>query len=175
MILKPFDCPTCGSFEALIPICTRCGKTAKRAGMKEILASGRPPGYSSGSAKRTDKILSDEFERRGITNFTNAGGVSRPTFSDRGMPGGVNQSVLHEANSMNPMGPMPPIQAMYARDIGRMGIDLRNMTVEGRPWQPPQADAVQAPVNANLGPRGNELLANREVIGRTDGNGNQVE
>jgi hypothetical protein len=170
MVLKEYDCPNCGAFHALIPICTRCGKTAKRAGMKEILTSGRPPGYASGVARRTDKILEQEFADRGITNFTNAGGVSRPTFSDRGsMPAGLNLSVLGEAPAA------PPIQAGYASDLGRMGIDLRNMTVEGRPWQPPQADAVQAPVNANLGPRGNELLQNREVIGRTDNHGNQIE
>lgn len=173
MILKDFDCPSCGSFQALIPICTRCGKTAKRAGLKEIIGSGRPPGYSSGSARRQDKIMADEFERRGIVNFTNAGGVSKPTFSDRGsMPAGLNFSVLGEAP------PAPPIQAGYASDLGRLGIDIRNMTVDGRPWSPPQNEALQAPVGAvtpHLGPRANELLNNREIIGRTDGNGNQVE
>jgi hypothetical protein len=169
MILKEFDCPNCGSFSALIPICTRCGKTAKRAGMKEILTSGRPPGYASGVARRTDKILEREFADRGIVNFSNASGVSKPSFSSRVMPPGLNMGVLGEAPSA------PPIQAGYASDLGRMGIDLRNLTIEGRPWQPPKQEEFQAPVNTDLGPRANELLQNREVIGRTDNHGNQIE
>lgn len=167
MILKHFDCPTCGEFQALIPICTRCGKTAKRAGLKEIIGSGRPPGYASGRARRTDKILADEFERRGIVNFTNAGGVSRPTFSDSQFPG-VYSSTPGQA----------PIRAGTLSDLQRNGIDIRNMTVDGMPWTPPENQAMEAPVGAvtpHLGPRANELLSNREVIGRTDGNGNQVE
>lgn len=169
MVLKEFTCFSCGDFQALIPICTRCGKTAKRAGLKEIIGAGRPPGYASGVARRTDTILEREFERQGIVNFTNAGGVSKPTFSSRSMPSGLNMSVLGDAPAT------PPIQAGYLSDLSRMGIDPRNMTVEGRPWQPPQQEVMQAPVNSGLGPRANELLSNREVIGRTDGQGNQVE
>lgn len=170
MILKEYDCPSCGTFSALVPICTRCGKTAKRAGLKEIMGSGRPPGYASGVARRTDKILEREFADRGITNFTNAGGVSRPTFAAAKFPGVYASQMGDAPNQM-------PIQAGNINDLSqlsRMGIDPSRMTVEGSPWSPPRAEAMQAPVNGSLGPRANDLLSNREVIGRTDSNGNQV-
>src|ERR1700740_3675109 len=122
MILKEFECSSCGSFQALIPICTRCGKTAKREGMKEILASGRPPGYASGVARRTDRILEREFADRGIVNFTNAGGVSRPTFQSAQFPG-VYASQMGDAPGQ------APIRAGSPTDLQRMGIDLQRMTI----------------------------------------------
>ena len=80
---KEFRCTACGrDFEGLLPICPACGKLGQRA-------FRTAPGIGNGRVRKDEAFLAEEFKRRGITNYTNAGGVPRGTF------GGVTAQV-HE-------------------------------------------------------------------------------
>ena len=72
-IIKEFKCREHGNFESGIAICPRCGKIAQRVFIT-------PVGLSFGKARRIDAVIEGEFERRGISNYTNAGGTPKVNY-----------------------------------------------------------------------------------------------
>ena len=67
MINKEFRCRDCGDFVSGIAICPKCGEIGLRV-------FNTPPGIGSGRARRIDAVLTGEFARRNISNYTNANG-----------------------------------------------------------------------------------------------------
>jgi hypothetical protein len=74
MILKEWKCPTCKhEFEGFAPICTQCGSLARRD-------FRTPVGITTGLVGKSDRLLSREFEARGISNYTNVHGTPKVTW-----------------------------------------------------------------------------------------------
>lgn len=159
MIIKEFTCKECEfEFEAFLPICARCGASAVRA-------FRTAPGYPKGVAKRTDRILQKEFDKRGIVNFSNKGNTNR-----------VDVHVGPTASSTHGFS-QQPIQAMYGRglsDLARIGINP-NVTKDGQPFKLPDIDnlpAPQIPYGTVVGNKPTDLLNKTFSVASADKNGN---
>jgi hypothetical protein len=163
MILLEYHCEGCGhDFESFLPICARCGQKARRD------YRTAPQINTRRTAPKTDKILEREFKRRGIVNFTNAGGVSRPTFVSLGgtasTAGGIAQ---------------PAIAATFNQaDLAQYKVDLSSMSVKGQPYSLPDTSKLATgpvPYGAKVGQMNPDLKDRTHMIGRTDNQGNVIE
>jgi DNA-directed RNA polymerase subunit RPC12/RpoP len=163
MILLEYHCEECGhDFESFLAICARCGKKARRD------YRTAPQINTRRVAPKTDKILEREFKRRGIVNFTNSGGVSRPTFVSHGgtatTAGGV---------------PQAPIAATFNQaDLAQYKVDMSAMSVKGQPYSLPDPSKIATgpvPYGAKVGQMNPDLAQSTQTIGRTDDKGNVIE
>lgn len=154
MVIKEFTCSDedCGAeFEALVPVCPYCGAAASRAFRTApgvVTNKGRP----TGKAKAMDKMLQREFDRQGISNFSNVGGENRISWARR-----VNQKFPGVYASDAQGIPQPPIRAYMgkANDFSSLrcpqhpgsslaneyGFDPATLSQEGRPWNLRQVDS----------------------------------
>ena len=116
-VLKEWRCisPECGrEFEGLTSTCPRCG--AREATRTFLTPPGINKGVStSGSAKRIDRMLEREFDKQGITNFSNTRSENKVTWKRR-----VNASFPVRYNSPTRIGGAPPQQPIQAF-IGAQG------------------------------------------------------
>ena len=74
-IKKEWHCEECAlDFESAIPLCKKCGKEARRDFRTPVGISLR------GNSKRIDALLERNFEKRGISNFSNRDGQPKITW-----------------------------------------------------------------------------------------------
>jgi hypothetical protein len=163
MILLEYHCEVCArDFESLLPICERCGARARRD------YRTAPQINTKRTAVKTDTILAREFKRRGIVNFTNSGGVSRPTFKQLGSTASMTHGQAQA-----------PIQATFQQaDLSRYGVDPGAMSVAGAPYQLPDPTKISTapiPYGAKVGEMSPEMKRRTATIARTDANGNVIE
>ena len=163
MILLEYHCEECGNdFESFLPICARCGSKARRD------YRTAPQINTKRCAPKTDKILAHEFKRRGIVNFTNSGGVSRPTFISSGgtatTAGGLPQAAISATFNQN--------------DLAAYKVDTASMTRDGQPYSLPDISKINTapiPYGAKVGQMNPELSERTQMVGRTDERGNVIE
>lgn len=83
-VKKEFSCPDGHDFEGLIAVCPVCGKVGRR------VFRTAPQISKGGAFKKDEAFLAAEFSRRGITNYSNKGGMPRASFN------GVESRMLGE-------------------------------------------------------------------------------
>lgn len=169
-ILKEWTCKACGhEFERIRAECPACES-------EDVARAFRtPPGINGGrnkahSAKRTDEILEHQFNKLGVTNFSNAPGFGAPnkvnwspkTFGPRATPaGGMAQEEIVAGFGMNTL-----IQS---------GFNPAGLMRDAQPFAiPTDAHGALIPAGVPLGGPPTELLRNTNVIGGIDVRGNQV-
>ncbi len=163
MIYLEYHCEECGhDFESFLAICVRCGHKARRD------YRTAPQINTKRVAVKTDTILAAEFKRRGIVNFTNSGGVSRPTFITSGgtatTAGGIPQAPI--AATFNP------------QDLAQYKVDMSAMSVKGSPYSlpdPSKLSTAPVPYGTKVGKVNPELAQRTQTIARTDERGNVTE
>ena len=124
MINKEWRCKEHGDFVSGIGICSQCGEIALRV-------FNTPPGIGTGRARRIDAVISGEFERRNISNYTNANGrpvVNYGSGEYNGIRAGWGKEQLTQIqNQYSPGTPLPmtvegsPIPLQNAREAKQIG------------------------------------------------------
>jgi hypothetical protein len=158
MILKEWRCDSHGDFEAMLGICSCCGRKATRVFLS-------PPRIQTGMAKRVDRTLSREFERRGITNFSNSGGVNKFTQGRR-------------PDMTYASGNQAGVTAIWgSADLHKYGLNPAALTVNGAPISLEQRGAEEIKMGDVL-PDGRDraaaLRAQTTIIAAVDHKGNEV-
>jgi hypothetical protein len=75
-VIKEFRCPDGhGDFESTLPLCPKCRKLSTRVFLT-------PPNIGTTGYNNINRILDDTLPRQNLSNYTNATGYPRPTFSN---------------------------------------------------------------------------------------------
>jgi hypothetical protein len=144
-LFKTYQCLKCShTYEGILDVCSKCGARAVSVGgIKGCLQSGRPPGYAGGtstphSARSYDRCFEQNFKIMGISNLYHKDGVPVVT---------RNRSPKMRYNTMPDWaGQQQPIKAYSSQEaMQRDGVQLPPMTIEGRPFQPPQVHPTAQP------------------------------
>ena len=147
MVTKEWSCKECGTeFEGLLSVCPECGRITQRA-------FRTPVGITTARHRQHDQIIESEMRVRGMTNYTNRDGISRPTFSGNVQHGAVRGS----------WGP-----AALDGFVAANGVPLAAPSV---PMNPVQIAAGQ---NIRNQAGVNRIIQRSVSLGRTDMHGNQV-
>jgi hypothetical protein len=106
--MKSWTCIDHGEFQSPISVCPTCNKRAKRNGLKEIIDSGTAPTVTRASFKKTNELLDTTLRNQNLTNYTNATGVPKATFSnefhhDSGLTTGYGKEFLQKISGGAPM------------------------------------------------------------------------
>jgi hypothetical protein len=142
---KSFECLKCKhEWEGMLDVCSKCGSRAVPVGgIRGCLESGRPPGYAGGtstphSARSYDRCFEQNFRIMGISNLYHKDGVPVVT---------RNRSPKMRYNTMPDWaGQQQPIKAYSSQEaMRRDGVQLPPMTIEGKPFQPPQVHPTVQP------------------------------
>jgi hypothetical protein len=143
MVNKEWRCvdPECGyEFEGFVDICPHCASDARRV-FRTAPGVATNKGRPMAQSKIHDGILTREFDRQGIANFTNVGGENKVTWRGRvqqKFPGVYCSNASGLPNQSN------PIQGMIARpgDFSQLqqkyGADPNSFRDENGPYRLPQ-------------------------------------
>lgn len=133
-VLKEWQCECGKAFEALAPICPRCGRQASRAFFTPVsINRGRSTTHS---AKAIDHMLEAEFKRQGISNFYSGRGAENKVEYAQHAHAGTY------ASQMSGTPAQPAISAQWVRG-GLSNPQLsQSLRMDGNPWSPPQDDAA---------------------------------
>jgi len=74
-VIKEYRCNDHGDFESTFPICPTCKKISKRVFLTA-------PHIGSVKQQNVNRILEDVLPSQNLTNYTNATGYPKPTFSN---------------------------------------------------------------------------------------------
>lgn len=147
MVVKEWSCKECGTdFEGLIQVCPECGSVAQRA-------FRTPVGIGNVRFKQHDQIIESEMRVRGMSNYSNRDGISRPTFTGRVQHGEVR---------------------------GSWGPEALNgyVTANGVPLAPPPINMTPVQVAPGQNVRNqagvNRIMQRSVSLGRTDMHGHQL-
>lgn len=173
MTIKSWHCTDCGlDYEGASCICA-CGAIASRAGIREILKEGRMyVDTQRGKSRNIDKIIGQQLDQRGITNFSNSGGQNKVTYQDDFTQGACTPAWgKSELNKV--------LSERYGTSIAAPTV---NPVMTSGPLDPFQRAGVAAPVvqgnvawQPNAGHRPDTLLRQTTVVARTDNKGNQIK
>jgi hypothetical protein len=164
-VMKEWRCNQCAhEFERIRPECPLC------LSMECSRAFFTPPGISTGYAKRTDAILAHQFQKQGITNFSN---------SQTSGPNKVTWKPRHPHGRANSGG-----QELIEPTVGIQGLEKHGFTPERitqtfgpdrtKPYAVPKDVGASIPLGVPLGGRPTELYRATNVIGGIDVKGKQI-
>jgi hypothetical protein len=162
-IIREFRCNSCGhDFERIRPECPLCHCDARRVFLT-------PPHISNGYAKRTDAILQNQFDKLGISNFSNSQG-----------PGAPNRVTWKPRKfGSRASGGQPEINPMLGADsLKTIGMNQIMQTLgpgETVPYAVPKDIGAGIPMGVPIGGRPTELLKHTRVVGRLDSDGRSVQ
>jgi hypothetical protein len=164
-ILKEWTCTECNhEFEGYTDICDECGGAGKRSFRTAFH-------YSRGYAKKTDAIIANQFEKKGITNyFSNANGNPKITWKQKPYKG------PGRADS----GGQPAVAPMFGADaLSKIGFQPNGLVQTVAPdlrnnFKLPDTNALYAPIGRAIGGKPDQLLNNTNTIGGLDIRGRQI-
>ena len=168
-ILKEYTCNSCGhEFERLRAECPACDSSNVKRAFRT------PFHIAKGAAKRTDHILQNQFDKLGITNFSNAPG-----------PGNANNVTWKPKTYATPAGGLaqaPIIPSFGLNSLAQLGFNPGQLVstrdtpsgVSTVPFTIPQDIGAAIPNGVPIGGRPTELFKHTRVIGGIDTDGKSV-
>ena len=159
MIVKEWRCATDGDFESELPICPKCRKLAKRVFLT-------PFNIGSVKEQNINRVLDDVLPSQNLSNYTNATGHPKPTFSniyqnDSGMAAGWGIESMYNLPGVQRMPKEATLARMNPETGAREQIDVAA-------WANGLPKSVSAVSGSQVG-RGGMLKARTAIERRYEG------
>jgi hypothetical protein len=165
-VIKEFSCNQCGlSFERIRGVCPSCHSEDTR---RVFLT---PVGIATGVAKRTDAILQHQFDKMGITNFSNSGGGANKV-SWKPLKTGTHDSGGQEP--INPLSGAGAFGSLFPAGAVTRTIDTPD-GVQTVPYAVPRDVGAHIAAGTPIGGRPTALLKSTNIVGKIDSDGRSVQ